>query len=769
VFKRFGHFIADLIPSTTVARIHEFAAAIAAPGDKIKHLADVFKSLSPAAKVAVIAIGGITAALAAMFAAAFPLSATVLAIVAVGVAFDEAYKHSAKFRDIVGSVGDWIKTKLVPAVESFATRIEPTLAQVGATFKRVFGDIVVIIGQVVRTGVFLWQHFGQTILTVVSNEFGGALRIVKEILGNIGAAFDILKDVLTGKWGAAWGALKTIVSNSFDIFKTMFVTLGKDIGAIWEGIWRNIEKITLEGISAALGPLKSVVGTFTGLLGAVGIHVGNPVSGLQKTITGMIAGIDAKQAAHDMANAVARNAAAALKAKTTDPAIAQVSKDLGKKVSDSVVSGVTTGAVTGAANVATGATDAAVKNAQEQLGTMRQNLRQMIIDNAIQINQSVAQAKQNLEGIASNLAGQIGQIIDQPFVVAQTKLQDATDKMTLFFDRKNAVLSQQATTLNLTMQRYSIRFDAENQKLDLQSSRLQQQQSMLGLLNDKLNLSRMREEVALPGGKQLSMNPREALSQLRQLAAGANAITKPAIDQFILQYQQALLQVGQDKIGVRQGAISLREKEFSGPLQVRQQRIAFQQAELAARQQAQTIRLQLRGEVLRVAQDVANHVKIVATRSIADWAAALASHAITLKEFNRRIAGLLAADHVSYRKAGELLGSAFASGFQENVKGILDQAHALAVGPRRPGTGQEPTITRPEIVAAKDALKVARAQHSIASKSLSIQKKQAKDATKTQQNTQALNAVKLGPTATSLERNKGNASKAARALSGTTG
>jgi hypothetical protein len=99
--------------------------------------------------------------------------------------------------------------------------------------------------------------------------------------------------------------------------------------------------------------------------------------------------------------------------------------------------------------------------------------------------------------------------------------------------------------------------------------------------------------------------------------------------------------------------------------------------------------------------------------------------AISLASFNRRVAGLLAANHISYRRAGSVLGVAFADGFRAQVRGLLEQAHAISATPasRRAGiTGLEPNIVRPLDTIHQVQEQVAAAQRARDEKSLEVQK-----------------------------------------------
>lgn len=100
---------------------------------------------------------------------------------------------------------------------------------------------------------------------------------------------------------------------------------------------------------------------------------------------------------------------------------------------------------------------------------------------------------------------------------------------------------------------------------------------------------------------------------------------------------------------------------------------------------------------------------------IADLVDEFNKGAISLKDFNKRLAKILAGEGITYRAAGHTLGIAFADGFNAVVKGLRDQAAAIAAGPRFKGvTGLEPEIVRP-LEAVRDAARqIKEAQRNVA-------------------------------------------------------
>jgi hypothetical protein len=102
--------------------------------------------------------------------------------------------------------------------------------------------------------------------------------------------------------------------------------------------------------------------------------------------------------------------------------------------------------------------------------------------------------------------------------------------------------------------------------------------------------------------------------------------------------------------------------------------------------------------VLSVKQDQANIVKEGATRRISDLTDAFNNGKISLAKFKQGILAELRRDRVGYRQAGSLLGTAFENGFRAQVKGLFDQAGAIAATPsnfRVNVNALAPSIVRP--------------------------------------------------------------------------
>lgn len=245
------------------------------------------------------------------------------------------------------------------------------------------------------------------------------------------------------------------------------------------------------------------------------------------------------------------------------------------------------------------ANQAGIQAAKDSLAQLHVTLMDAVKQEQTDVASAVDSAKQNLDSLGQSLASSIGSVLDKPLQDAQNKIQAATDKR---------------------------------------------------------SLEDLRRSAFLPGGKQLSKDPQQALAQLRHLAASAGAINKGAIQAFITQYQQAHLAVQQDQV---------------------------------------------------------NRKKDIASRSINDLTDSFKRGDITAKQFHSRVSALIKKDLPGYKKIGDLMGSAIAGGIQDNVKSLFAQAKALVGFQGGKGGAVDSKIVKPLDVLHKDQQNVAKIQTQI--------------------------------------------------------
>ncbi len=292
----------------------------------------------------------------------------------------------------------------------------------------------------------------------------------------------------------------------------------------------------------------------------------------------------------------------------------------------------------------------AIQGLRTSIATDKDDLKRLAADMADAVLQgprtiaaAVEQAKQNLNTIGQSLASTLAATLDKPLNDEAQRISDAQDKIASRFDRTSAYLNSLG-------------------------SKLSRQQAELSLTGAKQAVANLRTSVHLPGGKALSADPKEALAQLERLQKSSGG--SPALAQYIAQYQSAVLTVRQGEVGLRVSATD-------------------------ARRQALETSLQLKGDALKLNQDLATHEKAAAARRIANVTDEFNRHEITYAKLHRRVTNILVAAGVDRKKVVAALGSAAGNQFADEQAGLGAQASALLAGPQQPGSGLIPSIVRP--------------------------------------------------------------------------
>lgn len=667
-----------------------------------------FLALPAAAKGAIAAIVGIGVAIGAVALGLSPIIGIPAAIIALGLAFNEAYQHSQKFRDGVHQIGESLKP-IVPVLED----TKDSLVQLWATFGNQFSGIA---------------------KTLVS----GQIKVIIDQLKIVANTIAFVADVLTGKWGKAWQALKNIVSAEFDLIKTKIQTTASVIEGIFGVMWKAIEILFVSGIKG-ISDLLAKIPTKITIFGHT-IGTDNPFKswsdGLQATLDGLT-NAPAKVAT------VAKQTQSIFASSLTvpDPSSATAAQKFGAGIVDNIGKGAKDAlsggagktlaeqaaeyfrgqglsAASGKAATALQKARDAVRQAEQDLATLNGRLKTAIAKTGTDVLKAVEDAKANLATIGQSLGQSISTIIDQPFVLAGQKIQDAQDRITLIFDRKS-------------------------QKLQQQAAAIQRQQSAISAQGDRLALENLRQQVVLPSGHGLDKDPKKALAELQALSKSASGGNKAAIDAFIIQFRSASLQVAQDKVSLKQSALD-------------------------AKKTVLTNALQLKSELLQVEQDTANRLKTQITTQIADLTDAFNRHVITYAQFKKGIEDIISKGRPAMKKAGATLGTAFANQYMQQVDDILKQAGFIANGPQVAGTtGQDHKIVNPSSVLRKDQAAVERIRTQIANKQTKLQEKLVTEAKK---QTAFLQTLAQGKGAkTSGEKNPGKQTKNSEALVGANG
>lgn len=344
---------------------------------------------------------------------------------------------------------------------------------------------------------------------------------------------------------------------------------------------------------------------------------------------------------------------------------------------------------------------------QTDLAGLKTDMTDAIQQGIQAVNDAVQSAKQNFNQIGQDIASSIAAIIDKPLTDAQTRLSNAQDRIAAVFDRKTA-------------------------DLQTKSRALQRESDKLSLAGAQKSLKDLRQEVLLPGGHSLNADPDKAIAQLEKLAKKDDS---PALQAFILQFRQASLAVEQGKLGLKTSGLD-------------------------ARRQSQETALQLKGDALKLTQDIAATQKTAAQRRIADLTDEFNKGALSYASFHKRLTNVLVAAGVNRKTALKELGVAGADQLGADLQGLGAQAGASAAGPQRAGTGLLPSIVRPLQTLHESEKQIAGIAKQQREKQLDETKKQTALLTKIH------NAQKASKFTSSLAHNPGGASKTQKDLTG---
>jgi hypothetical protein len=660
-FARASNFLAKNLPNAVAlagVALGDLAAEIRPTAHAIKAVFDAIVPASARSKVALIALG---IALGGLVAVVFPVTT---AIVALGIGLREAYKHSATFRNAVHAIGQVFTNDVKPAIESTVTYLQG-----------------------------LWDQWGATIKRVVQVYFGTAVALIKAYVREIRGVFEFVSGILTLNWGKAWAGLKDIAGGALSGVVAVVKGWGQTIAAVFEGIWTNIKVSLLQALQWMAAKLGSIPTKLKTPLGSIGFD--NP---FKKWADGLQSSIDATK----LKKTVERATSDAVKG---GPAVDGAARRAGKQVGASIAEGV-----------ADGLTKPTTSETQALAG-LNSRLKAAVAKQATDVAAAVEQAKQNLTSLGSSLSGALATIIDQPFVLANQKIQDAQDRIAL-------------------------KFDMLGRKLQAQAASISRQQAQIQFGSDKLALRNLSQGVVLPGGKLLSDDPKKGLAALQKLSASLQGGNKAAVDAFILQYRSASLTVQSDRVSLKQSALD-------------------------AKRSVLTNALQLKSEVLKVQQDTADRMKTQIATQIQDLTDAFNRHVITYAKFKAGIEGIVSKGGPAMRKAGVTLGTAFADQYTQTVSDIIGQAGLIASGPQSSaGTGQANKLVNPGAVAAKDAAAADRIRIQIANKQTRIQERIHAEQKKSNTYLGKI-AGETKPVPKSKDKNAGGQSARARVYNGT--
>jgi uncharacterized protein YukE len=403
-----------------------------------------FTKLSPAAKIAVVALGAVAAAFAAIVITSFPITS----IVILGAALAEAYRRSATFRAEIARLGAFFRGTIVPAFHTAVAAVNQffhsapvtstlhdalqklisVAKSLWQTFKVVFAATAQVFRLYIGIILVIWHHFGNTIMTYIKTTMNVVAATIKGALEIIRGIIDFFTGLLTLNWKKAWKGITEILGGALHAATAVVKGWGHVLVAFFTDLWHTIEKIVLEGIEKVVHLLAKIPTGFT----VFGHHFGftNPFQGWDDSLKNTISNIGkTKKAA--VAAAVQTDAAVrrGLAKGGNDPGTQSVAKATGKKIGDAIGQGAADG-VAGANT----AIQNSVRGAKNNLDKIGQDLSKTITD------------------IQAKLGGAAGALAGSPQGKAFQKLKQLIESGAPSFEiqRARAALSSQLSNVGKT-------------------------------------------------------------------------------------------------------------------------------------------------------------------------------------------------------------------------------------------------------------------------------------------------------------------------------
>lgn len=177
-----------------------------------------------------------------------PILIVIAAIVAIGIALYEAYKHCAWFRNMVNEIWDKIKQYF----ENFVNWLNGPFT---GNYSGAFGKLAFIVK-------YLYQQIG-VIIHMVIGVFKGLINFVVGVFtGNWSQAWDGIKEIFSSIWH---GVLR-LGANLIQDLWTAITGKTESISQIWNSIWNEMPNCVKSAISWVISGVEGMVSTVLGLI-----------------------------------------------------------------------------------------------------------------------------------------------------------------------------------------------------------------------------------------------------------------------------------------------------------------------------------------------------------------------------------------------------------------------------------------------------------------------------------------------------------------------
>lgn len=213
-----------------------------------------------------------------------PIALTVGVVVALGVAFYQAYKHIKPFRDAVNKLGkvvaDFAKNAW-KSISNFFSQIVKTTKKIWKEIEPIIKSGMKTISAVVDLEMTIlkkvWSIAWNTLSTTVKVVWKIMEPIVKLGMGVIKGVISGTMSIISGLWKGAWNLIKNVLHGVWEIMKPIVKTALDVIADVikivtnaikgnWSGVWNGIKNLFSDiwnGIksigSGAINGLKDII------------------------------------------------------------------------------------------------------------------------------------------------------------------------------------------------------------------------------------------------------------------------------------------------------------------------------------------------------------------------------------------------------------------------------------------------------------------------------------------------------------------------------
>lgn len=264
------------------------------------------------------AIAGLRAAMALLSAVmdANPIGLTVGVVVALGVAFMTAYKHSKTFRDGVNKALAATKDFFIGVGKFFTGQlgwekaIGKEISKIVSTIGKTFSKLGGILKKIGKAAIL-------TFVYALALPVGIGITIMKPLVKEIASEFRRLWLLVKRVWQASWNGLVKVASAiwkqiskpiqaGLKLIQSLIKVGLKLISRLWQNevnfwghiistVWRTIEKVVTTGmrsLEAVIKPiLKAISSVWNATWNAISSFFGNVWNGMSKTGKSVFGGI----------------------------------------------------------------------------------------------------------------------------------------------------------------------------------------------------------------------------------------------------------------------------------------------------------------------------------------------------------------------------------------------------------------------------------------------------------------------------------------------